>query len=162
MHVQASNSGSASAAFTSLWGFFHIVTADHKHVYISDDRMLNTGRDDKSRQSIENNYIIMEELFFFIFAAVVKAYGSEGMLPPGFRETYQNPSYTHIIETPALPFSFPNYLIHLSPSIGGWLLQKKAWFWQFVFRVCGGQLFKYVSDFKVLSIEGVFKRHNER
>ena len=52
---------------------------------------------------------LVKELFFFLFAAVVKAYGSEVMLPPDFRNHYQNPSYTEIITPPALPFSLPRF-----------------------------------------------------
>ena len=124
--------------------------------------MVHTGDNDEPRRSINTNFVIMEELFFFLFAAVVKAYGSEVMLPPDFRNHYQNPSYTEIITPPALPFSLPRFFTKLSLSIGGWLLQKKAWVWQLAFRVFGRQLIKYVSDFEVLSIEGIFKRHNER
>ena len=162
MHTQAVNSASKSVLFTSLWGFLRVAAADSEHLYLSDNIMVHTGDNDEPRRSIDTNEIIMQELFFFLFAAVVKAYGSEVMLPPDFQNLYQNPSYTEIITPPAQPFSLPRFFTKLSSSIGRWLLQKKAWVWQLAFRVFGGKLIKYVSDFEVLSIEGVFKRHNER
>ena len=93
MQVQADNSGTKSVIFTGLWSLLHAAAADSKHLYLSKNLMVNTGHNGKSHWLIENNYIIMEALFFFVFATVVKTYGSKVVLPPGFRKHYQNPNH---------------------------------------------------------------------
>lgn len=161
MHNQAMATESKSSMFTSLYGFMRVVVADAKTLHISPNIMIGTGSDDSHRRKIDVNSKIMQEIFLFIFGAVVRTYSREVILPPSFLREYHDPAYTQIIP-PQPSFSLQQRLIHYTSSIGTQVLGTKALVWSLVLKVCGAQLLTYAADFEIPSVLGLFERHDNR
>ena len=163
MHNQAIATRSTSSLFTSIYGFMRILVADSDHLYISDNIMKGLGKTHQARQNIEVNSTVMQEIFFFTFGTVVRAYGPEVILPPLFRQRYQCPTYT--IPTIA-PLSVPSPLEYFVSHIGTWVMGSsawaRAWAWNLAFRVCGSWVITYAKDLAVLGISGKFTTENRR
>lgn len=160
MHSQASVTGSMSSLFTCLYGFMRIGVAEGTFLHMSPNLTSDFGLEDASRRNIENNYIILKEIFFFVYGATVTHYTPQIILPPT-RQPYVNITYAKPIPPPS-NFSLPLGLQALISPIYATLLGMKAWAFQLALRVCGPQLLAYAAGFEVSSVPGVFSSLTKR
>jgi hypothetical protein len=158
MHTQAIATRSRSCLFTSLYGFMRIAIADTGTLDISPNLMSQTGNTDSARRDLNVNFRIMQEFFFFVFGSVVMTYGPDKILPPKFRQEYQNPTYTKLKEASS-PLTFPRFF---AQYIRDRLLGTKAWAWNLALKMFGGSLITFAAEIEVPSLPGKFKRVNNR
>jgi hypothetical protein len=157
MYTQADNTVSKSSLFTSVYGFMRVAVAQPGLLYISENRMSDSQGSDAPRRTVETNRMFLDHLFYFIFSAVAESY--EGVIPNSYRDRFLNTSHTL---PPPSPLSLTQQFLQATSASSRWLRGTLSLAWKIAFRLCGSFMVTNAASFRLPSLPGVFKRHENR